>query len=72
MVELGVCFFFRTSAKGISHGTGIRIFIVPKQCRGHQIYSGPGIDEFLRSVKACPEISAIRNVWAAASRAIVQ
>ena len=26
----------------------------------------------LRSVKACPEISAIRNVWAAASRAIVQ
>ena len=26
----------------------------------------------LRSVKACLEISAIRNVWAAASRAIVQ
>ena len=26
----------------------------------------------LRSVKACLEISAIRNVWAAASHAIVQ
>ena len=34
----------------------------------------PGCEgkEELRSVKACPEISAIRNVWAAASRAIVQ
>ena len=31
-----------------------------------------GDERLLRSVKACLEISAIRNVWAAASRAIVQ
>ena len=31
-----------------------------------------GCCKVLRSVKACPEISAVRNVWATASRAIVQ
>ena len=34
--------------------------------------AGPPAPPPLRSVKACLEISAIRNVWAAASRAIVQ